>query len=57
MVTGTIRLKTGRQCHAIAIYCMKLGITEPLEERVKTFAGAGILIRGLQRRLKYGKTG
>ncbi|KKL08496.1 hypothetical protein LCGC14_2575250 [marine sediment metagenome] len=48
MDTRGLGARTPRQSRAIAIYCMRLGIAEPLEELVKTSGEAGRLIRELE---------
>ncbi len=48
MDTRGLGARTARQSRAIAIYCMRLGIAEPLEELVRTSGEAGRLIRELE---------
>ncbi len=47
MTTRLDEPATGRQLHTIALLCMKLRITELLEERAMTKGQAGKLIRRL----------
>lgn len=46
---------TFRQRRLIAILCAKLGLKEPLEERVMTFGEAGRLIRELEAQERHRK--
>lgn len=44
---------TGKQLHYIAILCMQLNITDPIEQRIKTSGAAGMVIRNLEWRRKH----